>query len=113
MNTDSVNEIFGVYPEVCAQLKVIECGNGWKKILIDLLTAIREKEISDFTFVQIKEKFGLLRIYYDGPPNQELDILIQNAEFSSASICEACGEPNSVRSTVKGWIKTLCSKCAA
>ena len=64
-------------------------------------------------FVQIKEKFGGLRMYYDTESEDDdfrkkINDCIYNAESESYTICEICGETGKVR---KGnWIKTLCDE---
>lgn len=84
-----------------------------------------------FTFSQIKEKFGTLRVYYnfdigykdsdveDLDPedlkNNEIKILgyidgaIQLAECMSAVTCERCGVAGKLRQS--GWVKCLCNTC--
>lgn len=57
--------------------------------------------------VQIKEKFGTLRFYYNGG-NERVDALVEFAEAMSGRICEECGDKGT-RDTV-GWIKTHCVK---
>jgi hypothetical protein len=57
--------------------------------------------------VQIKEKFGSLRFYYDGG-NQFCRGVISLAEEMSACICEVCGDFGKMRKG--GWIRTLCDK---
>jgi hypothetical protein len=59
------------------------------------------------TILQIKEKFGGLRVYTNGTT----DIQYAYIEFAAAMAshtCETCGAPGTSRNT--GWIKTLCDK---
>lgn len=56
-------------------------------------------------FVQIKEKFGTLRLYCDGG-NSVTSHLVRYAELLSSVTCEKCGCPG--RRISLGWIKTLC-----
>lgn len=55
--------------------------------------------------VQVKEKFGGLRFYYDGG-DEHIHGMVQIAEAMSVHICEVCGKPGKLRSG--GWIRTLC-----
>ena len=55
--------------------------------------------------VQVKEKFGTLRFYYDGGDDY-ISGLVSMAESWSAVACEECGAPGTQNS--RGWIKTLC-----
>src|SRR3989304_8672911 len=56
-------------------------------------------------FLQIKEKFGTLRLYCTPSPNS-----ITFLENASCSICEKCGSNRDIGNT-EGWIKTLCKEC--
>lgn len=55
--------------------------------------------------IQIKEKFGGLRFYYDGG-DREIDGMVRMAESMSYRLCEVCGLPG--RPNREGWIRTLC-----
>jgi hypothetical protein len=55
--------------------------------------------------VQIKEKFGTLRFYYEGG-DEYIQGLVRMAESMSAVTCETCGAPGKTRGP--GWIRTLC-----
>ena len=55
--------------------------------------------------VQVKEKFGTLRFYYNGG-DKVVDGIERMAESMSAVMCEECGTPG--RSRGGGWIRTLC-----
>jgi hypothetical protein len=55
--------------------------------------------------VQIKEKFGTLRFYYNGG-DDVIDGMVRMAESMSAVTCEECGNPGT--RTAGGWIRTLC-----
>jgi len=55
--------------------------------------------------VQVKEKFGTLRFYYNGG-DDFINGLERMAESMSAVTCEECGNPGTI--TKGGWIRTLC-----
>jgi hypothetical protein len=55
--------------------------------------------------VQVKEKFGTLRFYYNGG-DDFINGLERMAESMSAVTCEDCGNPGTI--TTGGWIRTLC-----
>ena len=65
---------------------------------------VRE-EISQIVAVQVKEKFGTLRFYYDGG-DRFIDGLESMAESMSAVTCEVCGSPGKL--VGGGWVRTLC-----
>lgn len=99
-------------PQEPYELFGIECGKGWNKLIIPILDYIdlyNSGHDDKIEILQIKEKFGGLRIYtsFSTP---ELDQLIDDAEEQSFKTCEYCGSTENVSQTT-GWIKTLCRKC--
>ena len=103
------------YPTLL-QVEYIECDIGWfdiiDKALAEILMLCCETG-EEVKFVQIKEKFGGLRMYYDTESEdddfkQRIDDCVYNAEKESYTTCEVCGEEGKVR---KGnWIKVLCNE---
>ena len=101
----------------------IDCGSGWYGIIDRLCKDIMylvEDERSmnpDFRcpqFSQIKEKFGLLRIYIDQYEDRETSQyvlgMIRHAETASAFVCDGCGTTVGV-TTEGSWIGSVCSEC--
>ena len=88
-----------------------ECGNGWFKLIEEVCEKL--KDIEGFKFAQIKEKFGMLTIYYSGPSEHEdyISKVIDEAENKSVKTCEACGEPGKLASR-GGWLSTECKTCS-
>lgn len=66
------------------------------------------EKICQVVAVQIKEKFGTLRFYYNGG-DEYIHGLAAMAEAMSARTCEGCG--SSATQTQGGWIKTMCQPC--
>lgn len=58
--------------------------------------------------LQIKEKFGGLRIYVSQETPESL-ALIKDAEQRASKTCEYCGKPGELVNN--GWAKTLCPTC--
>lgn len=58
--------------------------------------------------VQIKEKFGTLRIYVDNSSDR-VDTLIGFAEAMSSCTCEVCGKPGKIDHG-SGWLKVHCNE---
>lgn len=89
-----------------------DCNDGWYDILYNLCSKIMKTNpelLIEFRFVQIKEKFGTLRVYANFSID-EIDELIREAEKESAKTCELCGAKGKIRH--KGtWLKTLCLSC--
>ena len=103
-----------------------ECGDGWYNILDQLCGNIQshidwsiknnawdvEKDsknirsiVPQIVAVQVKEKFGSLRFYYDGGDDYIRGLSVM-AESMSMVTCETCGAPGTLRG--KGWMYTAC-----
>lgn len=67
---------------------------------------IHKLDPPSYKFVQIKEKFGSLRLYCDTTPD-----IISIIETASHTMCEECGSTREIGITSSGWIKTLCKEC--
>lgn len=67
-----------------------------------------KERIISVEFVQVKEKFGTLRLYHTSDDPYICGI-VSMAEFMSSTTCEICG--NKGKSNSKGWITTLCDPC--
>ena len=80
-------------------------GAGWHG-LVEELFDLSQKE--KFEVIQVKEKFGMLRIYLQGA-NEEMYKKIETLERRSSTMCEVCGEKGKGIS-VGGWRKTRCEE---
>jgi len=92
-----------------------ECGDGWF-VLLDQMCACIAQHVAtspperSYQFVQIKEKYGGLRVYDLGHDDTIFGI-ISLAEAMSYRICELCGQ--AAHLTAAGfWVRTLCPACA-
>jgi hypothetical protein len=110
---DALSEYGGDMTKTCMAWG-FECGEGWFKILEELCEKVGN--IPGFKFAQVKEKFGMLTIYYDGPDTEEdqkiVRAAIDEAEDKSLNTCEMCGEPGK-RHNDGGWLSVECKKCKA
>lgn len=94
-----------------------DCGDGWLSILSELFEKIDKELLEEYSFnerkhfkiVQVKEKFGTLRVYCYGN-NDRINELIEKAEQKSAITCECYGRIGATQNK-SGWIQTLCKKC--
>ena len=98
-----------------------EHGDGWYQILDSLCGQIQHytdwnnnnrnkgyeqyKEVPQVVAMQVKEKFGGLRFYYEGG-DERIFGMVQMAESWAYHTCEECGAPGTLGG--KGWIRTLC-----
>ena len=95
----------------------MECDDGWFDLLMDCVTRLEEinrKSKGCVYASQIKQKFGMLTIYYftQGLTEEENDLvqqIVYEAEEKSEGICEQCGKPATV--VTQGWISHLCDDC--
>lgn len=92
-----------------------ECGGGWDDIIKPVLKKIEEynnKHEEKIEVLQIKEKFGLLRIYLSFYP-ENFEEVCADAENESSQTCEFCGTKQNVYTNdmKEGWMKTLCVDC--
>lgn len=92
----------------------VECGKGWFPLIEPILRYIQsynkdKSEENKIVVYQIKEKFGTLRLEIGNYP-EELGNMVEAAEKASATTCEKCSAPGSLRKC-GGWYKTLCDDC--
>lgn len=116
MTEDRQQKLFNEFPDLFALRHEpattscmawgIECGDGWFDLLREVCYIVQSAE--DFRFTQVKEKFGGLRLYYQGGGDFEEGVCYM-AERASYMICERCGSRG--RPNDKGWISTLCDSC--
>lgn len=101
--------------------RYIEADEGWANIIWDLFIRLEEirrleknMDIEPLKIVQIKSKFGTLRVYLDMHSSQDIYIdrayeLIDVYSDLSAHTCEICGKQGRTIDT-GGWLWTLCDK---
>lgn len=103
--------ILNVYNIVC------DCNDGWYTHIYNMLGQIEDYykqnavDINSIKILEIKEKFGELRVYADCSIEGAYSI-IKEYELAAAGICEICGQPGKL-DREKGWAKTICSNCAS
>ena len=124
MNADLENKLLEKYPRLFADHKKppaesLMCygcdhGDGWFFIIDSMCRCIQqhtEKSESQYKFLQVKEKFGGLRVYDTGGDEYTSGI-IDMAEAISRRTCEVCGSPGKLNSSGL-WVKTLCESHAS
>jgi hypothetical protein len=113
------------YTNLLEFVHYIECESGWKEIIENLLLNIHRFEASvkvenpkyrPIKLVQIKQKYGCLRVYYDFhypyPYSDVISDMITAAELESMKTCELCGSKTNVRTLAKrSWLLTICAVC--
>lgn len=86
--------------------------DGWFLIVYTMCRAIdsyvKQNKIQ-YEFVQIKQKFGTLRVY-DRGGDEYTKTIISMTEFMSSVICEVTGRPGRLYCSPTQWYKTLCEE---
>ena len=82
----------------------------WHPLIKDALTRIEALGNANLTVLQVKEKFGGLRIYLS-LSSTEADAIITAAEAEASETCEECGSKEDVKLRGGGWLRTLCDPC--
>jgi hypothetical protein len=96
----------------------VSCGEGWIAILercFDQFDAIFAGTGQRLQIIQIKEKFGTLRIQTEAVPQylqEPVRLAIDEAELLSNAVCEECGAPGRLRDD-EGWFATRCDTHAS
>lgn len=128
----TLEELNEKYPELLKTAR-IELPDGWNGLFVRTLNVMgkwlwldgsTKEKVTNLDFVriiQVKEKFGGLRIYYDlhSTPHDfkgkdittetfnQLRGVVDFAESLSYTICQDCGEPGELRN-LDGYYVTLC-----
>lgn len=88
-----------------------ETGKGWYPLIEEMIEELKNIKDCDFELIQVKEKFGLLRVYVDTGTDEVYDI-ISRYETLSSHICEECGKFDTSKMRVHhGWYMTRCDEC--
>ena len=96
---------------------VNEVPEGWRELFLE--KCIRLSDILDcdhseneFRILEIKEKYGELRIYYTGAEcvSEEIDKLFEEARLESKYTCIQCGDINETSFSEKFGVP-MCASC--
>ena len=92
-----------------------ECGDGWIPLIEEMSEKIQDtlesrcpEHLDKFRILQVKEKFGTLRVYTNLYLDAIEDIIDEYVKLSSVT-CEVCGNRGSLH-LIRGWFSTLCDK---
>jgi len=88
-----------------------ETPDGWIPIIKEMFEELKKlNPPKDFQILQIKEKFGGLRVYTSSYTD-EIEKIIEEAEEKASKTCQSCGKPNASLTNLYGWYTTLCPDC--
>jgi len=99
----------------------ITCGKGWYGIIraqSEELKAYNDalaEGLEKVYYTQIKQKFGLLRVYtstyhYEGSQPSPVQAILTKYEKRSSKVCERCASEEDIQ-TSKGWMRVWCRAC--
>jgi hypothetical protein len=85
---------------------------GWMKLFLQCCEDIKEPlikagQFKTFRFMQVKEKYGQMRLYTDGAP-EAVHSILDKYEFLSEQVCSVCGKP--ATAMTRGWICPYCDE---
>lgn len=96
----------------------IGVGRGWYPIVTALDRRLADLD-RGYRVLQVKEKFGTLRYYWDRDETNPSETVweqgeefVRAAEVLSARTCDECGGSGSLLER-RGWLRTLCGACGS
>lgn len=104
--------------EFDVSLPKFRCHGGWEVPLRQILEEAKTRNLLDgLGFLEVKEKFGGLRVYTIPPDNKEeewhkFNRKARKIEETSFEICEECGATGA-GAWDGGLFLTLCDRCKA
>lgn len=112
MNPELQNKIFNQFPTLYMRNNLpwgIECGDGWydlvKEFSQKVSDLILQYDLEGIYPIQIKEKWGVLRVYMN-VYNDKIAELVDEYQDKSFKICEQCGKEGSLRNG--SWVRVFC-----
>ena len=89
------------------------CPTGWENIVYNLTKDLLQIW-PDMHVMQVKQKFGGLRYYFNTEPpddlRQRVYKKVDEAEKQARNACEKCGRAG-LPTYIGSWLLVLCSKC--
>jgi hypothetical protein len=92
--------------------KYVSIGSGWEKIVVDCNEELSKID-PNYKILQVKEKFGDLRFYFEPSDKSNEDLrkkmndVVAKHELLASATCEETGLPGIKMRSAGGWIKTL------
>jgi hypothetical protein len=96
-----------------AKMSFYDWPDGWDDLVVKLVEDLAKEAWDSFLklhIMQIKEKFGGLRVLHDNA-NERCKELIQIAEVASKKICQLCGAEGREYEGASHRFMTLCPDC--
>ncbi len=87
-----------------------QCCDGWFNMLVNMCEELSKHE--DVVLMQVKEKYGSLRIHLAEGHTDEVNEIIRRYEKASTYTCEVCGSTLGTKiQGDNGWYQALCITC--
>lgn len=93
------------YDGYTRELALASVGEGWATLVNEAFDRLQHIK-GNIKIIQVKEKWGGLRIYTDYS-HHLYDKMLHDLEARSFKLCEVCGKEGQLRGG--GWYRTLCS----
>lgn len=92
-----------------------ECGKGWFHLIDECEKELVALDVENTHWLQIKEKFGKLRLYFttEHLPDdvaERANEIAAEYELKSYSVCEYCGNKG-ISMSYDGSLTTICKDC--
>lgn len=127
MRTELEERLRDSYPHLLRHLRTdpmtvplgrgIEVEDGWFDLIGRLCRGLSDELERNpdpgFCLEQVKQKFGVLRVYTTPTTNPRVADLIAAAIDESRTTCEPCGASGATVITHKGRMQALCPACRA
>lgn len=91
--------------------RMVGCDRGWYPLVVELDRDLAQLD-PGYILLQVKEKWGVLRLYFESAPELTgaMQALVERATEASKGICELCGAPGMLMGDCLR-VKTLCPRC--
>ena len=111
-------ELFGKIPfdeSETAMSDGFRVNDGWIPLLEEafekLSIVVKEKELKDFKILQVKEKFGDLRIYTTMSYNEDISSIISETVDKSIKTCSICSSELDKDTRSSYLMGSVCKNC--
>lgn len=122
MNPENTAKLLTTYPLLYRNLRdqIFECNDGWFDIVDQVSADIESaaqlegtpKTAEAWPSVGIlKNKFGSLRVQFNGHVSDAIHELANEAGKQSEKICHLCGAPALPMPKINRWEEPLCANC--
>jgi len=120
MNPENSARLLTAYPLLYRNLReqTFECNDGWFDLVDQISAAIESTAQVEGTTAEawpsvgvLKNKFGTLRVQFNGHVSDAIRLLANEADRQSEKICHLCGAPALPMLKINRWEEPLCVSC--